>query len=87
MGLFDKSKNNGGFMDQIRCDEPSYLIWKWHPAGSELGNNTRENAIRLPYLGFSFIKKGLLKNNRRPARFGRGVCSPWGITSPVDSVD
>lgn len=46
MGLFDKSKNNGGFMDQIRCDEPSYLIWKWHPAGSELGNNTRENAIR-----------------------------------------
>lgn len=46
MGLFDKRKNNGGFMDQIRCDEPLYLIWKWHPAGSELGNNTRENAIR-----------------------------------------
>ena len=46
MGLFDKNKNNGGFMDQIRCDEPSYLIWKWHPAGSELGNNARENAIR-----------------------------------------
>lgn len=46
MGLFDKSKNNGGFMDEIRCDEPSYLIWKWHPAGSELGNNARENAIR-----------------------------------------
>ena len=33
-------------MDEIRCDEPSYLIWKWHPAGSELGNNNRENAIR-----------------------------------------
>lgn len=44
MGLF-KSKN-GGFMDQIRCDEPTYLIWKWHPAGSQAGNNTRENAIR-----------------------------------------
>lgn len=36
----------GGFMDQIRCDEPSFLIWKWHPAGSRPGENDRENAIR-----------------------------------------
>lgn len=33
-------------MDEIRCDEPSYLIWKWHPAGVEQGNNNRENSIR-----------------------------------------
>ena len=33
-------------MDEIRCDEPSYLIWKWHPAGMQLGNGNRENAIR-----------------------------------------
>ena len=33
-------------MDEIRCDEPSYLIWKWYPAGSQQGNNNRENAIR-----------------------------------------
>lgn len=33
-------------MDEIRCDEPSYLIWKWHPKGRELGDNNRENAIR-----------------------------------------
>ena len=33
-------------MDEIRCDEPSYLIWKWHPSGSQLGENNRENAIR-----------------------------------------
>ena len=33
-------------MDEIRCDEPSYLIWKWHPHGSKHGNNNRENAIR-----------------------------------------
>lgn len=46
MGLFDKNKRTGGFMDEIRCDEPSYLIWKWHPAGSALGANNRENAIR-----------------------------------------
>ena len=45
MTLFGKPKA-GGFMDQIRCDEPSYLIWKWHPAGSVGGNNNRENAIR-----------------------------------------
>lgn len=44
MALFGKPKA-GGFMDEIRCDEPSYLIWKWHPKGSQQGNN-RENAIR-----------------------------------------
>lgn len=46
MGLFDRNKRTGGFMDEIRCDEPSYLIWKWHPAGAQQGNNNRENAIR-----------------------------------------
>lgn len=45
MGIF-KKQSAGGFMDEIRCDEPSYLIWKWHPAGAQLGNNNRENAIR-----------------------------------------
>lgn len=46
MALFDKNKRTGGFMDEIRCDEPSYLIWKWHPSGSQLGENNRENSIR-----------------------------------------
>lgn len=46
MGIFNKNKRNGGFMDEIRCDEPSYLIWKWHPKGSQAGNNNRENAVR-----------------------------------------
>lgn len=45
MALFNKN-NKGGFMDVIRCDEPSYLIWKWHPTGAQQGNNNRENAIR-----------------------------------------
>ena len=45
MALFGKPKA-GGFMDEIRCDESSYLIWKWHPTGSEQGNNNSENAIR-----------------------------------------
>ena len=40
------NRKQGGFMDEIRCDEPSYLIWKWHPKGRELGDNNRENAIR-----------------------------------------
>ena len=26
-----RKPNAGGFMDEIRCDESSYLIWKWHP--------------------------------------------------------
>ena len=46
MAFFDRNNRTGGFMDEIRCDEPSYLIWKWHPSGSDLGENNRENAIR-----------------------------------------
>ena len=46
MGLFDRNKRTGGFMDEIRCDEPNYLIWKWHPAGIQEGQGNRENAIR-----------------------------------------
>ncbi len=46
MGLFNKNNRTGGFMDEIRCDEPSYLIWKWHPAGVQAGAGNRENAIR-----------------------------------------
>lgn len=46
MALFDKNNRKGGFMDEIRCDEPSYLIWKWHPSGTQQGKGTRENAIR-----------------------------------------
>lgn len=45
MMIFRKSKL-GGFMDEIRCDESSYLIWKWHPTGAQLGKGNRENAIR-----------------------------------------
>lgn len=43
--LFSRNKNNS-LMNYIRCDEPSYLIWKWHPTGTQQGENQRENAIR-----------------------------------------
>ena len=46
MALFDKTNRKGGFMDEIRCDEPSYLIWKWHPSGVQSGEGNRENSIR-----------------------------------------
>ena len=46
MGLFDKNKHKGGFMDEIRCDESSYLIWKWHVPSAQLGETVRENSIR-----------------------------------------
>lgn len=46
LSIFDK-KNEGGLMDVIRCDEPSYLIWKWRPDGALDANTTRkENSIR-----------------------------------------
>ena len=46
MGIINIKIRTGGFMDEIRCDEPSYLIWKWHPSGAKQGENNRENAIR-----------------------------------------
>ena len=46
MALFDRNNRKGGFMDEIRCDEPSYLIWKWHPSGVQLGETVRENSLR-----------------------------------------
>lgn len=39
-------KNEGGFMDAIRCDQTDYLIWKWRPAGQDVGTTVKENAIR-----------------------------------------
>lgn len=46
MGLFNWNPTGGGLMDVVRCDEPSYLIWKWHPEATHAGNNRKENAIR-----------------------------------------
>lgn len=45
MGLFGKDKKEGGLMDVIRCDEPTYLIWKWQPAGASEPTK-KENGIR-----------------------------------------
>ena len=45
MGLFNK-KNEGGFMDVIRCDESEYLIWKWRPVGMNVNSTPKENSIR-----------------------------------------
>ena len=44
MSLF--KKKDGGLTDVIRCDEPEYLIWKWHPAGVQPSMGKRENEIR-----------------------------------------
>jgi membrane protease subunit (stomatin/prohibitin family) len=44
MALFG-NKEGGIGMDVIRCDEPSYLIWKWRPSG-EANSTKKENAIR-----------------------------------------
>lgn len=46
MGIFNKKTSSEGLMDIIRCDEPDYLIWKWHPKGTDSGESKRENAIR-----------------------------------------
>jgi membrane protease subunit (stomatin/prohibitin family) len=45
MALFGK-KTEGGLMDMIRCDEESYLIWKWRPAGADANETKKENSIR-----------------------------------------
>lgn len=46
MGFFKRNKKVGLFANIIRCDEPSYLIWKWRPDGTQLGEHKREYAIR-----------------------------------------
>ena len=28
------NQNRAGMMDEIRCDEKDYLIWKWRPANN-----------------------------------------------------
>lgn len=44
MVLFEK-KEEGGFMDVIRCDEQEYLVWKWRPSG-EANSTNKENVLR-----------------------------------------
>ena len=46
MALFHRNNRKGDLMDEIRCDEPPYLIWKWHPSGVQSGQTVRENSIR-----------------------------------------
>ncbi|MBQ7373454.1 MAG: SPFH domain-containing protein [Clostridia bacterium] len=47
MGLFRDKRKVGFIADVIRCDEKDYLIWKWHPDGTESGEHKREYQIRL----------------------------------------
>ena len=44
MSLFDRKNLNGGIMDVIRCDEESYLLWKWRPEGAT--DDRRANSLR-----------------------------------------
>lgn len=46
MAWFKNNKSRCGLTNEIRCDESSYLIWKWHPVGTCQGESKRENAIR-----------------------------------------
>ena len=81
MALFDRKKRTGGFMDEIRCDESNYLIWKWHPSGSQPGKNNRENAIRW---GSSLrVREGEVAAFVYSEDFGEGV---EYIEGPYDDV-
>lgn len=81
MALFDRKKRAGGFMDEIRCDESNYLIWKWHPSGSQPGKNNRENAIRW---GSSLrVREGEVAAFVYSEDFGEGV---EYIEGPYDDV-
>lgn len=81
MGLFYRKKRTGGFMDEIRCDESNYLIWKWHPSGALPGKNNRENAIRW---GSSLrVREGEVAAFVYSEDFGEGV---EYIEGPYDDV-
>lgn len=76
MGIL-KKQSAGGFMDEIRCDEPSYLIWKWHPAGAQPGNNNRRKRHSLGFLPPGEGRRGcrfrLQSENRHHAGLHRGA--------------
>ena len=55
MGLFKNNKKVGLLADVIRCDEPSYLIWKWHPDGKQYGEDKREYSVSV-YRLTNFIR-------------------------------
>ena len=46
MSLFNMKNDGGLFADVIRCDQKSYLIWKWHPEKTASSKSSRENEIR-----------------------------------------
>jgi len=46
MAFFKDKKKVGFVADVIRCDEPTYLVWKWHPDGTAHGEHKREYSIR-----------------------------------------
>ncbi len=46
MSIYAKKNKTGGMADVIRCDQPDYLVWKWHPSGAARGDLKRETAIR-----------------------------------------
>ena len=37
---------DGGAMDEIRCDEKDYLIWRWRPRGTSSSSSRKATAIR-----------------------------------------
>ncbi len=39
MSIFNRNKN-AGFMNEIRCEEASYLVGKWRPVGGSRGENS-----------------------------------------------
>ena len=45
MGFFG-NKNEGGFLDVIRCDEKEYLVHKWSPSGVA-NSSKKENGLLL----------------------------------------
>lgn len=46
MAILNRKKMGGGMLDVIRCDEPNYLVWKWHPSGTDFGENRKENSVK-----------------------------------------
>lgn len=46
MGFFGDGLSKRKFVDEIRCDESNYLIWKWNRGKDEASGNSKGNRIR-----------------------------------------
>lgn len=80
MSLFGKSKT-AGITEEIRCDETSYLIWRWRPSDNKRKKNSQDD--RISWDSFLKVKDGevaVLTHNREREDSREFILGPFEET-------